>query len=216
MRTGITDPAAEEPVSAERMKAFTDAVVAIAMTLLILPLLETVSDGADEGQSTVQWLGQNFWPLFAFILSFVVIANFWVSHHQLFARVERVSHALLWITIGWMLTIVWLPVVTAMVGQVDSDVLQKVLYIGTMAISCIVLLFTRVYLRAHRELHDIPDETLRRDIGADALGAFMFLVCLLVAVFVPWISYSAMFLMILLGPLERAGIRARRRTDTRG
>ncbi len=75
--------------SAERMKFFTDAVVAIAMTLLILPLLESVSAAAGEGLDTADYLHENGSQLFAFVLSFVIIARFWYSHEKLFTSVER-------------------------------------------------------------------------------------------------------------------------------
>ena len=80
----------DELPSAERLKAFTDAVVAIAMTLLILPLMDSVTD-ADE-TSTAAWLAQEWPSLLTFMLSFVLIANFWLTHHRMFARVERVDH----------------------------------------------------------------------------------------------------------------------------
>lgn len=188
--------------SAERLKAFTDAVVAIAMTLLILPLLESIGEAVEREIDTAQWVNDNSGRLFAFAISFVIIAMFWVNHHRLFARVERVSSALLWITIAWMLTIVWLPVATALTGQMDTDPLQIVLYIGTMAVTSLLLLAARLYLRAHPELHNITPAQLSRGAVADATMAGMFLVCLVVAITVPWLGYFALFLMTLVGPLH--------------
>ncbi len=69
--------------SAERMKFFTDAVVAIAMTLLILPLLENVAEAGKAGLDTAEFLRDHGDEAFAFVLSFVIIARFWVSHERL-------------------------------------------------------------------------------------------------------------------------------------
>ena len=77
--------------SAERMKFFTDAVVAIAMTLLILPLLESVSEAAKDGLDTAEFLGDHGGQIFAFVLSFVIIARFWVSHERLFDPGQGIS-----------------------------------------------------------------------------------------------------------------------------
>ena len=137
------------PVTAERLKAFTDAVVAIAMTLLVLPLIDTIGDASASGDSTADWIGANLDSILLFALSFVLIANFWISHHRLFAMVERVTDPLLWITVAWMLTIAWLPVATALTGQTRQDALQLVVYIGTMALTCVTLGCARLYLRAH-------------------------------------------------------------------
>ena len=203
----VGGPEREDLASAERVKAFTDAVVAIAMTLLILPLLDTITVAARQQLTTAEWIGENTDALIVFVLSFVIIANFWVSHHRLFARVDRVSNSLLWITIAWMLTSVWLPVATAMTGQMDTDALQEVIYIGTMALSSLLLLCARLHLRAHPALHSIPAAGLRRGLIADVIIPVMFLVCLAVAVAVPPIGYSSLFLMFLVVPLHRLAMR---------
>ncbi|WP_438354823.1 TMEM175 family protein [Microbacterium sp. CJ88] len=103
--------------SAERAKAFIDAVVAIAMTLLILPLMEGVTAAADADKGAAAWVQEHQGQLISFVLSFVIIAMFWMNHHRLFAVVERVTTGLLWITMAWLLSIVWLPVATAMSGR---------------------------------------------------------------------------------------------------
>lgn len=202
--TDTTDADADRhtPVKAERLKSFTDAVVAIAMTLLVLPLINTIGDASSAGDSTWDWLTANLDSILLFVLSFALIANFWISHHRLFALVERVTDTLLWITVAWMLTIAWLPVATALTGQVEQDDLQLIIYIGTMALTCVTLGCARLYLRAHPSLHRIPDRGMRRGLLADALTTVMFLVALVVAIAVPAIGYSALFLMVLVSPLH--------------
>lgn len=78
-RAARTESAAKSqrmPVSSERLKSFTDAVVAIAMTLLILPLINTIGDASASGQSTADWIGANLDAITLFALSFVLIAMF--------------------------------------------------------------------------------------------------------------------------------------------
>lgn len=212
-----THETSERPLlSADRLKAFTDGVVAIAMTLLILPLMEGVIDLGREGRTVLEYLSEDFGQLFSFVMSFVLIASLWISHHRIFDRVERTSGALIGLTIAWMFTIVWLPVPTAMLGAMPDDVAQKCLYVGTLIVANLILLAIRGYLRRHRELHDIPDGLLRDGIRADAVTVALFVVALIVALLVPQIGYFAMFLMILTGPairlvkrLERGRRRAR-------
>ena len=91
----------------------------------------------------------------------MLIANFWITHHRLFDRVERVTNALVWLTVAWMFTIVWLPVATALLGQLALDPVQEIVYIGSLLAASLVLLATRVYIRRHPALHSIPDENLR-------------------------------------------------------
>src|SRR6478736_963193 len=141
---------------AERLKAFSDAVVAIAMTLLILPLMESIGDAAAHDLSTWEWLNENAGQLLSFALSFVLIANFWLTHHRLFAGVHRVTNSLLWLTIAWMFTIVWLPIPTALLGQLETDPGQEILYIGTLALTSLMMFFSRLYVLRHPALREIP------------------------------------------------------------
>jgi len=197
-------PAADTPaLPAERLKAFADAVVAIAMTLLILPLMESVGDAADHELSTAEWLSTNAGQLLSFILSFVLIANFWLTHHRLFAGVHRVTNSLLWLTIAWMFTIVWLPIPTALIGQLPPDAGQEILYIGTLALTSLVMFFSRLYVLRHPALHDIPEDRLRNGLSADLVTLGLFLLALAVALVFPQVGYSAMFLLLLVAPLHR-------------
>lgn len=67
--------AQEHLFGAERAKTFVDAVVAIAMTLLILPLMESVAAAGGTGETAAEWVGGHGGQLFAFVLSFAVIAT---------------------------------------------------------------------------------------------------------------------------------------------
>ena len=204
-------PDARHPLlSAERLKAFVDAVVAIAMTLLILPLLENVSELAREGKSTLQYLQEEQGPLWSFALSFVIIALLWINHHRVFDRVERVSTPLVWLQVGWMFTIVWLPVSTAMLGAMSTDDAQKIVYIGSLLLSSLLMLATRLYLRRHPGLHGIDPAALRRGITAEVVTAVLFAIALIVSVTLPRIGYAALFLLVLSGPIQAVAGRSRR------
>lgn len=190
--------------SAERAKAFIDAVVAIAMTLLILPLMESVGE-ADPALGTAGWFDDHEWQLITFVISFAVIASFWVNQHHLFAKVEFVSNRLLWVCIAWLLTIVWMPVATALTGVMsDEDILVKVVYIGTMLLTSILALAQRIVLHRHPELHSIDDDAVRRGMAVDIAMSVLFALALVIAVTVPVVSYYALFLLMLTGVLHRA------------
>lgn len=124
---------------AQRIKSFTDGVVAIALTLLVLPLTNDIPLAGKEGLTTADWVSGHREQLTSFMISFVVIAAFWFLHHGLFGHIGWVTPAITWLNVAWMFTIVWLPVPTAMSGSMDTDALQLVLYEGTMALGCAVL-----------------------------------------------------------------------------
>lgn len=201
--------------SAERLKAFTDAVVAIAMTLLILPLMESVTDVGGEGGGVAEWFDHHAGQLFSFALSFVMIGTFWLTNHRVFARLERTSPALLWLTLAWMFTIVWLPVATAMLGAMKEDAAQKTVYIGSLLVTSLASLAIRWYLLRHPEQHSAAPLRLRRGILADALTSALFATALAVSVLLPDIGYWAMLLLVLVSPLHSLVSRATERGGRR-
>lgn len=135
-------------------------------------------------------------------LSFTLIAAFWVGHHQLFDKVEHVTNALIWLTMLWLAAIVWLPVVTSVLGQLRSDALQKLLYIGTLLIISLVSLITRYYLRAHPGIHRISADAERNGISFGIISSALFATALALSMAVPELGYYPM-LVLMLGPLIR-------------
>ncbi|MRG59128.1 DUF1211 domain-containing protein [Agromyces sp. CFH 90414] len=189
--------------SAERLKAFTDGVVAIAMTLLVLPLVESVTDLGGEGRGVADFFVEEYGQIVSFALSFVLIANAWFTNHRVLARVEYVSPALMSLSVLWMFTIVWLPVPTAMLGSMPTDTLQKVVYIGSLIATAVVMVVIRVHLSRHRELHRFAPGELRSGILADSIVIALYLTALAVAIAVPAIGYWAMCVLFLVSPLHR-------------
>ncbi len=189
--------------SAERLKAFTDAVVAIAMTLLILPLMDSVGELAASGATVWQWIAEEQGSLVTFALSFLLIATFWLGHHRLFSRVHRVNGGLLWLMILWMFTIVWMPVATGIVGSFPYDDPQKVIYIGSLFVTSIVGLLTRLYLRGHPRLHEIRPSDFAAGLTADISTSTLFLAAMVLSFLVPALGYWVMTVLFLSTPLER-------------
>lgn len=200
--------------SAERPKAFVDAVVAIALTLLILPLMESVSEVAGAGEDTLSWLEGHRAQLVSFVLSFVMIAMFWMSHHRLFEAVHRVTSGLLWLLAAWMLTIVWLPVATAVAGRMpDDDVFARVTYIGSLTLTALVSLVVRLYLQRHPSLHAVDVHDLGGGLAVDLSLVLLFSLALAATVLLPGVGYYALFITVLSGVAQKAFAGVLRRRD---
>lgn len=189
--------------SSERFKAFVDAVVAIAMTLLILPLMESVSEAASGKLSTAEFLDEHSGQLASFLLSFVLIANAWIGHHAQYNDVELITRPLLLINVAWMAAIVWLPVPTAMLGQMESDPLQAVLYIGTLILTQVTTFVGRVYLLRHPDYTTADAGNIRMGAVADVVTAVLFGVALIIVIVAGPQGYFALFLLSLTGFLVR-------------
>ncbi|CAL8972421.1 hypothetical protein PROP_00906 [Propionicimonas sp. T2.31MG-18] len=190
----------------ERLVFFTDAVVAIAMTLLILPLLESVTDAAKEGLDTGGYLRAHDGQLVAFALSFVIIAAFWRGHDRLFEHVEKQDGVLLRPNVAWMFTIVWLPVATALIGALETDRLQLAVYIGTMLATSLIPLSMRWWLGRRPALVGPGFAATASALTAPGVSTGLFALALVLAVTVPGLQFWSL-LVLLLEPLVAAVLR---------
>jgi len=105
--------------SFDRMINFTDAVVAIAITLQLLPLMDIKGPGADASMWSV--LTDNSSQLFAFLLSFLIISILWIKHNQVFNILRTYDASITWLNTFWMLGIVFFPWPAAMYGSLSTD-----------------------------------------------------------------------------------------------
>jgi uncharacterized membrane protein len=199
-----SEPKAVTGYPAERVKAFVDAAVAIALTLLILPLMESVSEVVGAGDDATAWLLEHSGQLLNFLLSFVLIAMFWIMHHRLFASVERVTVGLIWLLAAWLLTIVWLPVATAIAGGMsDEDAVAKTLYIGSLVLVAVMSLVIRLYLRAHPALHALGRRDLLLGLTDDISLVLLFALALAITLLIPVVGYYSLLVMALSGPAQK-------------
>lgn len=104
----------------DRLVNFTDATVAIAITFLVLPLVDVVEEGGSPDLGTL--LSQNYGTLSAFFITFAVIGRLWLVHHAVFEGVARYSSALVTANFVWMASIVLLPFAANLLSNVfDTD-----------------------------------------------------------------------------------------------
>ena len=193
---------APDPRPVERMLFFTDAVVAIAMTLLILPLLESVTEAARGGLNTAQFLAANDGQLASFCLSFFIILLFWRGHDRLLAGVEHQGSGLFWLNGLWMFSIVSLPVVTAMIGAMETDPLQLGLYIGTMLATSLVMAGMQLILLRRPQLLREGVTKHPSDLAPAIANSIMFALALVIALTVPGASFWSLLALFLRTPLE--------------
>ncbi|MBS1915293.1 MAG: DUF1211 domain-containing protein [Bacteroidetes bacterium] len=103
----------EKSLELERLVFFSDAIVAIAMTILVFDLKLT---HITDGHITFADLGDAWQKFAAFFLSFILIAIFWKIHHEFFSHIREINSTLLWINIGWLMFIVTLPFSTSLIS----------------------------------------------------------------------------------------------------
>jgi uncharacterized membrane protein len=187
----------------DRFLTFVDAIVAIAITLLVLPLVDVA--GRLDGGSVTHLLRANSGQIWAFFLSFVVIANLWLTQHRLLHNVVVSDRVLLRLMLLWTLTIVVLPFPTSLVASVGHQAMTKVLYVGTMTLSALVLALMSLVIARNDDVRDTDERP-------DQVRAFAtvttFVVILAVMLAFPGLSYWP--LLLLLAPDRWVALRRHR------
>src|SRR5690348_13690017 len=162
----------------DRIITFVDAVVAIAITLLVLPLVEILG-GETHHQSLLHVMQDNAGRFGAFLLSFAVIARFWLAHHRIVETVEIYDAAFILINFLWMLTIVFLPFATqvaAVYGALER--LAVATYLGTVTANSLFLTALAI-LVSRRDALRRPDAPGRAVAATGAAVATGLLLCAL-------------------------------------
>ncbi|PRY70023.1 putative membrane protein [Glaciihabitans tibetensis] len=185
----------------DRVVFFTDAVAAIAITLLVLPLVDEVSGAAERSLSVEEFLGENLSQLTGFAISFAVIARLWMAHHSLFQHVRAHSRLLVWVNFAWAFTIVILPLPTAVVSELSVDPAAVGFYIGTMAASSCVLTVLMVLIARTPGVLDPALPLSSRGMLGSVINSALFLVAFVIGVLTP-VGLWALLALFLAGPLE--------------
>jgi uncharacterized membrane protein len=137
-----------------RVEAFSDAVFAIVITILVLDLrVPPHEPGHLLAALTGLWAS-----LLAFLLSFLRVGVVWLNHHGLFSHVRRVNQALLWMNLGILVTCAVMPFPTALLadalrgGNLADLRVAVALYALVGALQLAAWLPVAPYLRDHPEL----------------------------------------------------------------
>lgn len=184
-----------------RLVGFSDGVVAIAITLLVLPLVDAASDySGDVASFVLEHMGK----LLVFFLSFAVIGNFWVVHHRMWEQITTYSPGLLWANLLWLLSIVFLPFPTALLASSPGgDRATYALYVGTMVVTTLAELIMQWLIVRSPALQ--ADEVR----GTPALRGYVvsfgiMVLALLIAVVFPDIGLWGLALFAVAGPVQNA------------
>jgi uncharacterized membrane protein len=186
----------------DRFITFLDAVVAIAITLLVLPLADAL--GHDLPARAVDVFRENRSLFTTFLISFAVIARLWTGHHRMVERVGGYDGAFVLVNLGWVLTVVFLPFATQLAAAYPArDRLAVAVYVGTVTLSSLflavaaVLIWRRPALR--REGVSRSDAFPRAAFVTTGLLVLAFVL----ATAIPAVNYFALLLLLLSGPVER-------------
>ena len=186
----------------ERLVFFSDAVFAIVITLLVLPLTEAVADLATSENLAGDLT--DLWPrALSFVVTFLVIGQFWIAHHTMFGVVRFYDRTLLWMNIVALLTVSFLPFPSALLGarSLTDDRLPVVLYAASLTLASLAFTVTWHYaLRRGLIAADTADRE-RRDLTIRSYATTAAFALSILAAFAGVVA-AALFWVVLV-PLGR-------------
>ena len=175
-----------------RLEAFTDGVIAILITIMILELKV-------PHEPTWSALGPMLPVFLAYVLSFVFLGIYWSNHHHMLQAAERVNGGVLWANLHLLFWLSLVPFVTSWMGENHYAAIPTAAY--GVVLFCAAIAYYILQGAIVREQG--PDSTIARALGSDVKGKLsplMYLSAIGLAFVRPWMAdvlYAAVALMWL-------------------
>jgi TMEM175 potassium channel family protein len=205
-----------------RIEAFSDAVFAIAITLLIIEIGVPHLDEDPPGTTLPQAL-VGLWPSFlAYVISFLQIGVIWANHHNRFRFIERSDHGLLFLNILFLMCVAFIPFPTALLaeyleGTAGERETAGVIYAGSLAVTAVFFTLLWLYAATNRRLVDrgLDPSLLRAMTRRYLLGTVAYVLVFLLAFVNVAASLALIVALALLFVLPEPGDRARKEASSR-
>jgi uncharacterized membrane protein len=158
-----------------RVEAFSDGVMAILITIMVLEL----KPPQDPNPTSLA----SMWPtFFAYFLSFVIIAIYWVNHHHLIHLVTRVDSVILWANMNLLFWISLIPWVTVYLGDNHALPFPVALYAAISTAGAFSFFLLRASIARHH--HEAEFKKLNKKMARKNLIAILIYIAAIPAAFV--------------------------------
>ena len=168
-------------LTTERVESFSDGVLAVALTLLVLEL-KLPPGLANEAElwTAVLHLAPSF---AAWVVSFVFVMTIWINHHYFFAAVRVADRGLLWLNGLLLLGVSLLPFPTGLVGEYPGFAAPLAMLSGTMLFGSLTFAAMRYYasVRGGLMLEKIDGPAARAALRRNLVGPALYAVALALA-----------------------------------
>lgn len=179
----------ERSIDTTRTEALSDGVFAIATTLLVLNLGVPSIPRDDVDRELPRAVAALAPELLSYILSFLVIAGFWMAHRAIFRQIVDVNRPLSWLNNVFLMIIAFLPFSTGLFDRYAGEELAIVIYVGTLALARLALTAVWWYASAHRGL--IGDTVSQKHIRFHRLRGLIIPLVFLLSIPLAYVSVTA-------------------------
>ena len=179
-------------MTTNRLEAFSDGVLAIIITIMVLELKAPESGDL----SALSPLVHDF---LSYALSFLYVGIYWNNHHHLLQATRRVTGGILWANLHLLFWLSLFPFVTAWLGRTNAMPAPAAVYGGILLMAAIAYYLLQLAITAHQD-----NELVKSALGRDwkgKLSPVIYLIAIPAAFLAPWISmalYTAVALLWLI------------------
>jgi len=170
-----------------RLEAFSDGVFAIVITLLILDIRFPNVPYAQFAETLVSILPR----ILAYVMSFIIIGLYWVTHHNSMHAMKKTDRGFLWLNILLLLCVSFIPFPTSLLGRYPFQAWPIIIY-GATLITCNVVgyvMLVYVHYYPHLAVSEFNEMYLRRHTPVYILVNGLYLCAILLAHPLPLLSY---------------------------
>jgi uncharacterized membrane protein len=140
--------------SPARLEAFSDGVIAVIITIMVLELKVPHADGLTGLRAVLPTLG-------IYALSFSFTGVYWINHHHLVHRTEEADHPILYANLAFLFTLSLLPFFTSYLLEKQIDSFAVILYIvAMMAVGFTFMLLRLAIMKRLRQTGTLQQEDL--------------------------------------------------------
>jgi uncharacterized membrane protein len=134
-----------QELSSARLEAFSDGVIAVIITIMVLELHVPMHDG---------WTGVRAVAptIFLYLLSFVQVGIYWVNHHYLIDETESVTHGILWANLILLFCLSLFPFATDWIGEKGLSSFSTALYAGVSLLPAVSFAVLWLAVRRHSRI----------------------------------------------------------------
>jgi uncharacterized membrane protein len=133
-----------------RIEAFTDGVMAVAITLLVLNLEVPTVPGEELDEALVDLIPS----LIAYLLSFVLVGRFWIIHHRLFETLRAFDSRLMTLNLAFLTLIVLVPFATELFDRYTQEPIAAAVLGGTLGLAALTHWLAVAYTLRRGLVHD--------------------------------------------------------------
>jgi uncharacterized membrane protein len=175
-------PGHSDSLGIERVALFSDAVFAIAITLLALEI-RLPEEAAHASDPQLLQILTSLWPKYlGYMISFLVIGLFWLGHHRKFRLITRYDSTLLILNLLMLMVVAIVPFPTALLSE-NGGQLATILYAAFMLVLGLLYVANWLYASNGNRLTDLKPAERRTETLRALASPAIFALSILIALF---------------------------------